>query len=93
MALRSIRMVRLMFDIVSRYNEQKMTEKQWLTRVLFLETLAGVPGMVGGMCKHLKALRSLKIDHGMVHHLLDEAENERTHLFIFLELKKPGRLF
>jgi len=28
----------------------------------------------------------------MVHHLLDEAENERTHLFIFLELKRPGKL-
>ncbi len=70
-----------------------MTEKKWLNRCLFLETIAGVPGMVGGMTRHLKSLRSLKSDHGMIHHLLDEAENERTHLFIFLEMKRPSRLF
>jgi hypothetical protein len=58
-----------------------------------LETIAGVPGMVGGMCRHMSSLRTLKHDHGMIHHLLEEAENERTHLFIFIELKKPGRLF
>ncbi len=93
MALRSIRMVRKMFDIVSGFNEEKMSEKQWLNRCIFLETLAGVPGMVGGMTRHLKSLRSLKLDHGMIHHLLEEAENERTHLFMFLELKQPSRMF
>ena len=43
--------------------------------------------MVGGMNRHMKSLRSLRHDHGMIHHLLNEAENERTHLFIFLKLK------
>ena len=64
-----------------------------MTRAIFLETVAGVPGMVGGMTRHLKSLRSLKPDHGWIHNLLEEAENERTHLFIFLELKKPNPLF
>ena len=49
--------------------------------------------MVGGMAKHLKSLRSLKTDQGIIHHLLEEAENERNHLFIFLRLKQPGRFY
>ena len=49
--------------------------------------------MVGGMARHLQSLRSLKPDHGWIHSLLEEAENERTHLFIFLKLKQPTALF
>lgn len=32
-------------------------------------------------------------DHGWIHNLLEEAENERTHLFIFLDLKQPSSFF
>ncbi len=49
--------------------------------------------MVGGMTRHLQSLRTLTHDHGLIHHLLNEAENERTHLFIFMTLKNPGALF
>jgi hypothetical protein len=42
-----------MFDRLTGYNEQKMAEEQWLNRCIFLETVAGVPGMVGGMTRHL----------------------------------------
>lgn len=34
-----------------------MNEKQWLRRIIFLESIAGVPGMVGGMSRHMKSLR------------------------------------
>jgi hypothetical protein len=34
-----------------------MTEKQWLRRIIFLESVAGVPGMVAGMSRHMKSLR------------------------------------
>lgn len=57
-----------------------MTEKTWLNRVLFLETVAGVPGFVAGMHRHLRALRLMKRDNGWIHTLLEEAENERVHL-------------
>lgn len=70
-----------------------MTEAKWIIRCIFLETVAGVPGMVGGMGTHLKSIRDLKTDKGRIHHLLEEAENERFHLHIFLELRKPGPLF
>jgi len=45
------------------------------------------------MTRHMKSLRSLKKDFGWIHHLLEEAENERVHLFIFLSLKQPGPFF
>jgi hypothetical protein len=93
LAYGGIKGIRFLFDILTGFNHEKMKATSWVNRCIFLETVAGVPGMVGGMARHMMSLRSLKADHGMVHHLLDEAENERTHLFIFLELKKPGLLF
>jgi hypothetical protein len=42
------------------HNPKKiMTEQQWLRRFIFLESIAGVPGMVGGMSRHMKSLRKL----------------------------------
>lgn len=67
-----------------------MNERDWLNRIVFLETVAGVPGMIGGLVRHLRSLRTLERDHGWIHHLLQEAENERMHLFIFLSMRNPG---
>jgi hypothetical protein len=69
-----------------------MTEAKWVKRCMFLETVAGVPGMVGGMCRHLRGLRTMKRDNGWIHHLIEEADNERFHLIIFLNLRKPSFL-
>jgi hypothetical protein len=33
-------------------------------RCIFLETVAGVPGMVGGTLRHLRSLRLMKRDQG-----------------------------
>ena len=49
--------------------------------------------MVGAMLRHLRSLRSFKRDHGWIHTLLEEAENERMHLLTFLSLKQPNFLF
>jgi hypothetical protein len=83
-ALNLIKLVRGSFDFISGYNPREMNEKHWLNRMVFLETVAGLPGMIGGMSRHLRSLRSMEADHGWIHHLLQEAENERMHLFIFL---------
>jgi len=89
-ALTAITAVRTGFDIFSRYNPEKMNERDWLFRCIVLETVAGVPGMVAGMHRHLRSLRTLEHDNGWIHHLLQEAENERMHLFIFMQLRNPG---
>ena len=89
-ALGAIKSIRWIFDKVTGYNPDKFRERDWLNRCIMLETVAGVPGMVAGTARHLRSLRLLQRDHGWIHHLLEEAENERMHLFFFLDLKQPG---
>lgn len=94
MGLRAVLLTRSIFDLSTGYHPDKpMSEEMWLRRILFLETVAGVPGMVGGMARHLKSLRTMSRDSGWIHTLLEEAENERMHLLVFLTLKQPGFLF
>jgi hypothetical protein len=88
----AIKFIRKSYDYLTRYDPEKMTEAKWVSRCLFLETVAGVPGMVGGMCRHLRSLRTMKRDNGWIHHLIEEADNERFHLIIFLNLRKPSFL-
>lgn len=59
-------------------------------RAVVLETVAGVPGMVGGTLQHLRSLRRIENDQGWIKTLLDEAENERMHLMTFIEIAKPN---
>ena len=61
-------------------------------RAVVLETVAAVPGMVGGSLQHLRALRRMESDHGWIRTLLDEAENERMHLMTFIQIARPSRL-
>lgn len=58
-------------------------------RAVVLETVAAVPGMVGGVLQHLKSLRTMQNDQGRIRVLLDEAENERMHLMTFVLIAKP----
>ncbi|KAK4271258.1 hypothetical protein QN277_019975 [Acacia crassicarpa] len=57
---------------------------------MMLETIAAVPGMVGGMVLHLKSLRRFQHSGGWIKALLEEAENERMHLMTMTELVKPN---
>ncbi len=63
--------------------------KRYGHRAIVLETVAAVPGMVGGLWQHLHALRKMKDDDGWIRVLLEEAENERMHLMTFIEVAKP----
>ncbi|MDM0033451.1 alternative oxidase [Variovorax sp. J22P271] len=64
--------------------------KRYGNRAIVLETVAAVPGMVGGMLIHLRCLRWMIDDDGWIQKLLAEAENERMHLMTFLEIAKPS---
>lgn len=65
--------------------------KRYGHRAVVLETVAAVPGMVAGMLVHLYSLRNMKDDNGWIKTLLDEAENERMHLMIFIQIAEPSR--
>lgn len=57
---------------------------------MVLETIAAVPGMVGGALQHLRSLRRLEGDRGWIRTLLEEAENERMHLMVFMHIARPS---
>jgi len=63
-----------------------------ISDAVVLETVAAVPGMVGGLWLHLHALRKMRDDEGWIRTLLDEAENERMHLMTFIEIAQPNWL-
>lgn len=66
----SIQTIRKIYDLMTRYDPETMTIAKWVQRCIFLETVAGVPGMVGGMARHLRSLRIMERDRGWIHHLL-----------------------
>ncbi|ELU14203.1 hypothetical protein CAPTEDRAFT_151460 [Capitella teleta] len=88
-----VKTTRTFFDAVSGFNRGERNERRWLTRLCFLETVAAVPGMVAAMVRHLNSIRKMSRDHGWIHTLLEEAENERMHLMTFLLLKQPSWAF
>ena len=65
-----MKLFRKSFDLVTNYGEGKMTAKKWLFRMIFLETVAGVPGMVAAMSLHMSSLRKCRADKGYIHTLL-----------------------
>ena len=92
-ALLGIKVLRFGFDVVSGYLWGGLTKRKILRRILFLETAAGIPGMVAGSLRHLLSLRRMQRDYGWIHTLLEEAENERMHMLTFMKSYKPGIVF
>jgi len=81
--------VALAFTKLLRFVADTFFKKKYGHRAVVLETVAAVPGMVGGMLIHLKSLRKIKEDKGWIKTLLDEAENERMHLMTFINIAQP----
>jgi ubiquinol oxidase len=81
-ALRIVKFMRVFADA--------FFSKRYGHRAVVLETVAAVPGMVGGLLQHLKSLRHIREDEGWIRELLDEAENERMHLMTFINIAKPS---
>ena len=70
----------------------KFFAKRYGHRAVVLETVAAVPGMVGGLLQHLKAIRHIREDQGWIKELLEEADNERMHLMTFIHIAEPSRM-
>ncbi|KAF2759877.1 alternative oxidase-like protein [Pseudovirgaria hyperparasitica] len=77
-------------DPLTARQKYGMTERKYLIRNIFLESVAGVPGMVAGMMRHLHSMRRMKRDNGWMETLLEESYNERMHLLTFLKMAEPG---
>ncbi len=82
-ALKTVKFMRVFADA--------FFSKRYGHRAVVLETVAAVPGMVGGLLQHLKALRHIRDDQGWIRELLEEADNERMHLMTFIHVAQPSR--
>ncbi|OAQ24270.1 alternative oxidase [Linnemannia elongata AG-77] len=83
-AYQTVKAMRIPTDIFFR--------TKYIHRVVALETVAAVPGMVAGMLRHLRSLRRCSHDGGWISHLLHEAENERMHLLTWMKVSQPTLL-
>jgi ubiquinol oxidase len=81
----------LVFVKVLRFCADTFFARRYGHRAVVLETVAAVPGMVGGALQHLRSLRRMEDDEGWIRTLLDEAENERQHLMTFVHIARPNR--
>lgn len=72
-----------------KYPTYLFFQRRHMCHAMLLETVAAVPGMVGGMLLHCKSLRRFEHSGGWIKALLEEAENERMHLMTFIELSNP----
>lgn len=73
-----------------RFFADTFFKKRYGHRAVVLETIAAVPGMVGGMLAHFKSLRKMIDDGDFIKELLEEADNERMHLMTFISIAKPS---
>ena len=81
----ALRLVKLL-----RFFADTFFQRRYGHRAVIIETVAAVPGMVGGALIHLRCLRRFEADRGWIRTLLDEAENERAHLMTFLQIIRPS---
>ncbi len=82
-ALRLVKTMRVFAD--------RFFAKRYGHRAVVLETVAAVPGMVGGLLQHLRAIRHIRDDQGWIKELIEEADNERMHLMTFIKIAQPSR--
>lgn len=92
LAYNAVKLVRLGFDTATGWNGD-ITAPKVLQRVIFLETIAAVPGMTAAIIRHFKSLRYMERDGGLINMFLEEATNERMHLLTFVGMRDPGHLF
>lgn len=80
----------LSFTLLLRWCADTFFARRYGHRAIVLETVAAVPGMVGGTLTHLRCLRRMEDDKGWIRTLMEEAENERMHLMTFVAIAKPS---
>ncbi|KAJ9471081.1 Alternative oxidase [Diplonema papillatum] len=78
------------FNFITGYSKTDPSPQSIVYRLLILESVAGCPGMVAAGVRHFRSLRKMKRDGGWIHTLLEEAENERMHLLVFMNMFTPG---
>lgn len=77
LAYNTVKLMRKWFDLFTGWKNDNITVNNILNRVIYLETIAAVPGMVAAIVRHFRSLRTMKTDGGYLQMFLEEANNER----------------
>lgn len=78
------------FNWITGYDYTDPTPRSCAFRLIILESIAGIPGMIAGIVRHFESLRTLRRDNGWIHTLWEEAQNERMHLMVCLKMFDAG---
>lgn len=93
LALNATKAIKVLFDTATGWKHEHITVSNIMNRVIYLETIAAVPGMVAAIVRHFRSLRTMQPDGGMLQMFLEEANNERMHLLTFVRMKDPNLFF
>lgn len=74
---------------ILKFPMDQFFQKRYAHRAMIIETVAAVPGMLGGALLHYKCLRRFIDDKGWIESLVAESQNERMHLMTFLAVVRP----
>lgn len=74
---------------VLKFPMDQFFQKRYAHRAMIIETVAAVPGMLGGALLQYKCLRAFIDDKGWIESLVEESQNERMHLTTFLAIARP----
>lgn len=77
LAYNAVKLLRNWFDLFTGWKNDNITMNNILNRVIYLETIAAVPGMVAAIVRHFRSLRTMQPDGGYMQLFLEEANNER----------------
>jgi Alternative oxidase len=81
-----------LFNFLTRYKTINPEVRAIEWRLIILESVSGVPAFIAAAFRHFRSLRTLQRDYGWIATLLEEAENERMHLLICLNMFHAGKV-
>merc|ERR1739848_985229 len=80
------------FNYITGFDKNDPTPESMRTRLILLESVAGIPPFVMAGYRHFRSLRNLAYDGGRIYTHLEEAENERMHLVSCMQIFEAGSL-
>lgn len=75
LSFQTVKAVRYLFDLGTGWRGE-IKKNNVMNRVIYLETIAAVPGMVAGVIRHFKSLRAMERDGGMLNMFLEEGTSK-----------------
>ncbi|TNY18432.1 alternative oxidase, partial [Rhodotorula diobovata] len=70
-----------------------MKRDDWMLRILFLESIAGVPGFTAAMLRHLRSLRLMRRDGGALMPSISCCSNRQQLTLRLAQIRGPSPLF